>query len=102
MSSDQTPHIKPLNGTNYSTWSEEMKALLHSKGLWRLVSGTEAHPTAAGDDQDKWDAKADKAAGEIMLALEADQRVHIRTVQDDPVAAWNALATLYVQQCPGA
>lgn len=79
-----------------------MKALLRSKGLWRLVSGTEARPTAAGDDQDKWDAKADKAAGEIMLALEADQRVHIRTVQDDPVAAWNALATLYVQQCPGA
>ncbi|KIK18710.1 hypothetical protein PISMIDRAFT_108888, partial [Pisolithus microcarpus 441] len=38
----------------------------------------------------------------IMLALEADQSGHIRTVQDDPVAAWNALATLYVQQCPGA
>ncbi|KIK18707.1 hypothetical protein PISMIDRAFT_108919 [Pisolithus microcarpus 441] len=52
MSSDQTPCIKPLNGTNYSTWSEQMKALLRSKGLWRLVAGTEAHPTAAGDNQD--------------------------------------------------
>ena len=51
-----------------------MKALLRSKGLWRVVDGKEPRPAKndAGE-QDKWDAKADKAAGEIMLNVEADR-----------------------------
>ena len=54
MSSEQNHRIKPLNGLNYSTWSEEMKALLRSKGLWRLVNGKEPRPAKndAGE-QDK-------------------------------------------------
>ncbi|KAF9242397.1 hypothetical protein BU15DRAFT_44056, partial [Melanogaster broomeanus] len=100
MSSEQSHRIKALNATNYSTWSDEMKALLRSKGLWRLVVGTEARPSDAAA-QPAWDAKQDKAAGELMLNLEPDQRVHIRAHQDDPTAAWTALASLYVQQKPG-
>jgi len=49
-----------------------MKALLRSKGLWRLVDAKETRPGDNTDSaQDKWDAKADKAAGEIMLNIEA-------------------------------
>ncbi|KAI9573971.1 hypothetical protein HD554DRAFT_2166810 [Boletus coccyginus] len=77
MASEQHNHcIQPLNGNNYTTWSKEMKALLRSKGLWHL----------------------DKAAGEPMLNLMPDQRVHIRASQDDPTATWKALVTLFVQQ----
>jgi len=42
--------------------------------------------------------KQDKAAGELMLNLMPDQRVHIRASQDDPTITWKALATLVVQQ----
>ncbi|KAF9225001.1 hypothetical protein BS17DRAFT_60383, partial [Gyrodon lividus] len=66
MSSDHSHRIQPLTGTNYSTWAEEMKALLCSKGLWMLVDGRESRPSDPGDDQTKWDFKQDKAAGELV------------------------------------
>ena len=66
-------HIQPLNGTNYITWSEEMKALFRSKGLWRLVDGKETHPTIASPEQTAWDIKQDRAAGKLMLDIAPDQ-----------------------------
>ena len=68
-----------------------MKALLRSKGLWRLVDGKEIRPSTPAKEQDAWDIKGDRAAGELMLNLMPDQRAHIRTQQDDPTAAWKAL-----------
>ena len=72
-----------------------MKVLLCSKGLWRLVDGKEPCPAKndAGE-QNQWDAEADKAAGEIMLNVEADQRVHIRATQDNAIDAWKALGSV--------
>jgi hypothetical protein len=75
-----------------------MKALLRSKGLWRLVDGKEMRPSTPAKEQEAWDIKQDRAAGELMLNLMPDQRVHIRDSQDDPTAAWKALAALFVQQ----
>jgi len=95
------PHnhrIQPLNGNNYTTWSEEIKALLHSKGLWHLINGKERCPTTGDKEQEAWNIKQDRAAGKLMLNLMPDQRVHIRASQDDPTAAWKALVTLFVQQ----
>jgi len=71
VSEPQNHRIQPLNGNNYTTWSEEMKALLHSKGLWRLVDGKEKHPTTGDKEQESWDIKQDKAAGELMLKFDA-------------------------------
>ena len=31
-----------------------------------------------------------------MLNVEADQRVHIRATQDNPVNAWKALESIYL------
>ena len=70
-------HIQALTGTNYITWSEEMKALFCFKGLWQLVDGKEPHPTIAGPDQTAWDITQDRAAGELMLNIVPNQRVHI-------------------------
>ena len=75
-----------------------MKALLRSKGLWCLVDSKETCPSRPAKEQKTWDIKQDQAAGELMLNLMPDQQVHIRTQQDDPIAAWKALQTLYVQQ----
>ena len=74
MASEQHNHcIQPLNGNNYTTWSEEMKALLLFKGLWHLVDGKETHPTTPAKEQEAWDIKQDQAAGELMLNPMPDQ-----------------------------
>ncbi|KAH7918680.1 hypothetical protein BV22DRAFT_1024195, partial [Leucogyrophana mollusca] len=71
-----------------------------TKGLGLFVSGKEKCPSS-GDD--KWatrDAKADKAVGELYLGLSPEQRIHIDTVQDNPIAVWSTLASIHVQECP--
>ena len=76
--------FKSLNNSNYPEWSGDMKAWLMKMGYWKLVSGIEAKP-AEGKELLAWELKAEKAAGEIYLAVEQDQRVHIRAFIDDPV-----------------
>jgi hypothetical protein len=79
-----------------------MKAYLRVKGLWLLVNASETRPTSDNDLQAKWDVKADKAAGELYLACSVEQRMHIDTIQDDPVNIWTTLASIHLQQHPGA
>ncbi|KAH7919576.1 hypothetical protein BV22DRAFT_983723, partial [Leucogyrophana mollusca] len=67
-----------LTETNYSTWEGEMKAHLCTKG-W-LLSGKEKRSSSGDDKQATWDAKADKAAGELYLGLSPEQRIHIDAV----------------------
>jgi hypothetical protein len=94
--------VTKLTSSNYPTWKGEMKAYLRVKGLWLLVNGSETCPTSDTDLQAKWDVKADKAAGELYLACSVEQRMHIDTVQDDPVKIWTTLASIHLQQRPGA
>src|SRR6201746_1997485 len=94
--------VTKLTSSNYATWKGEMKAYLRVKGLWLLVNGSETRPTSDTDAQVKWDVKADKAAGELYLACSVEQRMHIDTVQDDPVKIWTTLASIHLQQRPGA
>jgi len=60
--------VTKLTSSNYATWKGEIKAYLRVKGLWLLVNGIEVHHSTDTDAQAKWDAKADKAAGELYLA----------------------------------
>ena len=47
-----------------------MKAFLHTKGLWTIVSGAEKCPDdSKANLQAKWDVIADKAAGQQYLSL---------------------------------
>ena len=94
--------VTKLTSTNYATWKGEMKAYLRVKGLWLLVNGSETRHATDTDAQAKWDAKADKAAGELYLACSVEQRMHIDAVQDDPVKIWTTLASIHLQQRPGA
>ena len=73
MASEQHNHcIQPLNGNNYTTWSEEM-ALLCSKGLWQLIDGKKTCPSTPAKEQEAWDIKQNWAAGKLMLNLMLDQ-----------------------------
>ena len=79
-------------------------------GLWSVVSGKAKKP-AKGKDKDtddsteelaKWETKLEKAAGEIYLAVESDQRVHFSGHEDDPKAMWESLKKAHLHQKPGA
>ena len=80
-----------------------MKAWLMKMGLWRLVSGKETKPTVDKDgSMDKWEIKAERAAAEIYLAVENDQRAHFRGKEEDPIEMWKKLEAVHMQQKPGA
>ena len=68
--SSSTPSFSKLCSSNYSTWKGKMKAFLHTKGLWTIVSGVEKCPDdSKADLQAKWDVRVDKAAGQLYLSL---------------------------------
>ncbi|EPQ49959.1 hypothetical protein GLOTRDRAFT_18848, partial [Gloeophyllum trabeum ATCC 11539] len=49
-----------------------------------------------------WEARKGRAAGEIWLALEDGQKVHVKEVKTDPLKMWEKLREVHVQQKPGA
>src|SRR6266550_3318850 len=97
-----TIKIKPLSNGNYQEWSGEMKALLMRGGLWSVVSGKTTVSPKTEEEMAKLELKKEKAAGEIYLAVESDQRVHFRDIEDDPKAMWDALKKAHLHQKPGA
>ncbi|KAF4611054.1 hypothetical protein D9613_006809 [Agrocybe pediades] len=93
--------VKPLSNSNYTEWCGEMKAWLMRNGLWRLVSGKEPKPSEA-KEVEKWEIKSEKAAGEIYLLVESDQRVHFRGHEEDPIKMWSLLEAAHLSKKPGA
>ena len=98
---ESTIKIKPLTNGNYQEWAGEMKALLMQRGLWSVVSGKSSKPTEAAA-LEKWEAKAEKAAGEIYLAVGGDQRVHFSGHEENPKEMWEKLKAAHLHQKPGA
>ena len=108
--------ISPLTSENYGSWADDIKSWLQLNGLWRLVSGLEKKPApkpeirdSAGNitspavalDEDKlerWEIKAEKAAGALKTAMSPDIRVLIRDCEDDPILIWDTLKTSFIQQ----
>ncbi|GFX09032.1 hypothetical protein TNCV_4166111 [Trichonephila clavipes] len=44
-------HIKPLDSTNYSTWSTDIRFLLHEKNCFEIVAGKENAPEIKEENQ---------------------------------------------------
>src|ERR1700678_1248220 len=82
-SSDLMPKFKPLSNSNYPEWCGEMKAWLMKNGLWK-------------------EAKAERAAGEIYLLVENDQRVNFCGYEEDPPEMWKLLENAHLSKKPGA
>ena len=99
--SDSLPKIKPLSNSNYPEWSGEMRAWLRKIGLWKIVSGQE-NKLKESEALTKWEAKADRAAGEIHLLVENDQRIHFCGFDKDPVTMWKSLKDAHLSKNPGA
>ena len=95
-SSSSISSISPLTSENYRSWADDIKSWLQLHGLWRLVSGLEKKPAAKPEitdssgsvitpavavDEDKlerWEIKAEKAAGALKTAISSDLRVLIQ------------------------
>ena len=72
-------------------------------GLWRLVSGKETCPEVKdADKKEKWECKAERAAGEIFLLVESDQCVHFRGHEEDPVKMWKLLEAAHLSKKAGS
>ncbi|EPQ49878.1 hypothetical protein GLOTRDRAFT_134505 [Gloeophyllum trabeum ATCC 11539] len=79
--------------------------------IWTPASFPVGHPELYSEttptiedkrEQRKWEARKGRAAGEIWLALEDGQKVHVKEVKMDPLKMWEKLREVHVQQKPGA
>ena len=68
------------------------------QGLWRLVTAKELKPKSDDEKIEKWELKAEKAAGAIRSTVSSDLKVHIRDCEDDPVKIWSTLEGAFIQQ----
>jgi hypothetical protein len=91
--------ISPLTSKNYWLWANDIKSWLQLNGLWCLVSGQEKKPTPKPEvrdsqgqvitsvvavDEDKlerWEIKAERAAGVLKTAITHDVKVSLGTVR---------------------
>ncbi|KAJ3489721.1 hypothetical protein NLI96_g1948 [Meripilus lineatus] len=105
------PKFKPLSSSNHTTWSGEMRAWLMRGGYWMLIKGEELKPGSLVEGKPTtdessatlaWSIKAGKAAAELYLALEPEQRTHVVGLEDDPVAIWKKLEAVHLQKRPGS
>ena len=89
---------------------------LQLNGLWHLVSGQEKKPapipkvkdstgntvspavTLDEDKLEKWEIKAEQAAGALKTGMSHDIKVLIQDCEDNPILIWETLKTLFIQQ----
>ncbi|KAF8183526.1 hypothetical protein K438DRAFT_1550551, partial [Mycena galopus ATCC 62051] len=90
-----------LNEKNYSTWVGDERAELQRLGVWLIVKGTIVAPTSNNSDEvRKWLIDSGKTAGSIYV--ETSQKVHVKGMEENPVAMWQALERVHRQKKPGA
>ena len=101
--SNSTPTFPKLNNYNYKSWSGDIQAWLMSKELWMLIAGDEPCPDDSDKDAKlKWKKRAQKAAGELFLSVDQDQKSHFHGILSDPIHIWTTLRDVYMSKKPGA
>ena len=63
-------------------------------------TGAVTSPAAPVDEDklERWEIKAERAAGALKTAISPDLRVLIRDCEDDPLLIWDTLRTSFIQQ----
>jgi len=107
---DNKPSFPTLTSSNWGQWADNMEAYLSTKELWEYVDGTTPQPTSVDSakptaDETKelaaWKRKAAKASGEIWLAIDDSQKVHVKDLKGNPQEMWKKLEGIHVQRKPG-
>ncbi|GFX09408.1 CCHC-type domain-containing protein [Trichonephila clavipes] len=85
--------IKPLESSNYATWSTDVRFLLHEKNCFEIVAGKETAPD--GKEENKRELKDFNirqrlALSILYLNISTEYRSIIENVTD-PVEAWKLL-----------
>jgi gag-polypeptide of LTR copia-type len=94
-------HVTKLGEGNYNTWVGEMCALLMTKEVWSLVKGECTEPaTTEAAELKSWRRDRYIAVGQIYLALEPCQKVHVKGLEEGPVKMWAKLQSVHLQKCP--
>ena len=68
-----------------------------------LVNNEE--PSPADSDPEarlKWQKRAQRAAGELFLSVEQDQKSHFHGILSDPIRIWTTLRDVHMSKKPGA
>ena len=85
--------MEALTPFNYHKWKDDMKVLLHTKHLFRLIEETEEEPES-DKDKAKYMNRLDEAIGLMHSSVSRDLRFHIQDL-DTPKEVWDKLASLF-------
>ncbi|KAJ7582174.1 hypothetical protein C8J56DRAFT_957170, partial [Mycena floridula] len=97
------PRLTSIPTSNYTTWLGNARAELQTVGVWLIVKETvTSPPTTDAAELREFLIDSGKAAGLIFAALADDQKVHIKGMEENPVAMWKALEKVHHQKKPGA
>ncbi|KAJ7585447.1 hypothetical protein C8J56DRAFT_892179 [Mycena floridula] len=81
------PRLTSVPTTNYTTWVGNARAELQTLGVWLIVKETiTSPPTTDAAELRKYLVDSGKAAGVIFAALADDQKVHVKGMEENPVA----------------
>lgn len=87
----RTMKLVQLDETNYHQWAIEMEGYLHSRRLWKYVSGTAKKPSdnASEDDKEDWEVNNWKAWTEIIATCPITFRKQSK--KESPKELWDRL-----------
>ena len=86
--------IDKLDGTNWPTWTFQMKHLLLAKGLRKIVDGTETLKVGASSELEvEFQKNSQRAFSTIVLGMQCSQ-LYLITSTEEPKAAWDALKNI--------
>ncbi|GFY02293.1 copia protein [Trichonephila clavipes] len=85
--------IKPLESSNYATWSKDVRFLLHEKNCFEIVAGKETAPDSKEENRRElkdFNIRQRLALSILYLNISTEYRSIIENVTD-PVEAWKLL-----------
>ncbi|GFX89230.1 copia protein [Trichonephila clavipes] len=91
--SDSSYQIKPLESSNYATWSTDVRFLLHEKNCFKIVAGKETAPYSKEENRRElkdFNIRQRLALSILYLNISTEYRSIIENVTD-PVEAWKLL-----------
>lgn len=89
---------------NYDAWEFRTRITAKSKGLLDMISGVDDEPSTGHNSKGwkAWKARRDAAAELLVKALEDDQLLHVRGLEDEPDLMWERLRTVHEKTGTGS
>ena len=85
--------MEPLTRFNYHEWKDDMKVLLRTKHLFRLIEETEEDPES-DKDKAKYMNMLDEAHGHLLSSVSRYLWFHIQELKT-PKEVWDKIASLF-------